>query len=282
MAPTKGFLFPITAGHCIYCQKPSGRLTDEHFVPSGLGGVDIIPNATCGACQKITHRFETTALRHTLGPGRYWLGIKGKKGNTRRPKSWPAYRTDGDGAEHRIDIPLADFPFFMFLPKFKTGPNFREAIPSDQYPVEENGVILVSEDQQQISERLAKYGASELRATVDYLSFARMLAKIALGYCVKTFGYERFTPIVSPLILGWHNAYPNLVSSSTREHPPTQKDMLIKRGYTHEYFYQICPKTSAVDVRLDLFKNLDGPSYYVRAGILPNGESAMLQWSTDS
>lgn len=280
MAPTRGFLYPIKAGHCIYCQKPSNQLTDEHFVPSGLGGVDILPNASCGACRKITHGFETTALRHTLGPGRYWLGIKGKKGN-RRPTSWPAYRTDEDGTQHRIDIPLDDFPFFMFLPKFKTGPNFRNAVPDGQYPVEDNGYICVSEDHQEIARRLSKYGANEFRATMDYLTFARMLAKIALGHCVKTFGYDCFVPIVTPLILGWHNAFPKLVSSSTWDLPSTQKDMTINRGYEHHYFHQVCPKTSVVDVRLDLFRNLNGPSYYVRAGVLTSDAGALFQWSAD-
>ena len=81
-----------TIGECIYCQEPSNVLTEEHVIPSGLGGWRTLPRASCERCQNITREFETVALRHVLGPGRYWLGIPPKKGK-RRP----------DAAEVRLE-----------------------------------------------------------------------------------------------------------------------------------------------------------------------------------
>src|ERR1700684_3236937 len=47
-------------GYCIYCGGDGlpGRLTDEHIIAESLGGMLILPDASCKACQEITGAFE--------------------------------------------------------------------------------------------------------------------------------------------------------------------------------------------------------------------------------
>lgn len=61
--------------YCIYCNLSSEILTDEHIVPLGLGGKNILKNSSCISCNKITSKFEYYILRG------HWLGIR-KKLNT--------------------------------------------------------------------------------------------------------------------------------------------------------------------------------------------------------
>ena len=134
MSPSdSGILRPIAEGECIYCQGTSKELTEEHVIPVGLGGTRTLKNASCEKCRRITHRFETTALRHVLGPGRYWLGIRARKLKA-RPRSWPAYKTTEGGQTEKIDIPIDDLPFFMCLPTYKINSAITGSIPDEHIP----------------------------------------------------------------------------------------------------------------------------------------------------
>jgi hypothetical protein len=53
-------------GRCIYCGV-SYDLREEHIVPFSLGGVLILPKASCRKCENITHRFEYTCARQVFG-----------------------------------------------------------------------------------------------------------------------------------------------------------------------------------------------------------------------
>src|SRR5665213_1297104 len=272
----KIILRPLYVGQCIYCQKPARRLTEEHIVPVGLGGRRTLPNASCETCRQITHAFETTALRHVLGPGRYWLGIQPRRRNS-RPQTWPAYKADG---QTKVEIPLDDLPFFLNLPTYTINPAIRSSIPNDHEPTRADGGIFVSEDPERINVRLRQYDADHFMTKLDHLSFAKMLTKIALGYCVAEFGYGTFTPMVTPLILGMTNAFPNLVSSSFKPiNPDVRSD--VERRFEHNLMHKIAQDTGTICVRIDLFKNLDAPSYYVMAAALKRSGAGHLLLSTD-
>lgn len=255
---------------CIYCQERAGKLTDEHVVPVGLGGVRTLPKSSCENCRKITHSFETTALRHVLGPGRYYLGIKGRK-KGRRPSTWPAYKLSEDGSKKRVEIPLNELPFFLSLPTYTTNPAISKSIPKEHQACQETGFILVTEAPTRLEARLAEYGADYLEIRMDHLAFARMLAKIAVGYCVSEFGYGNFTPIVNPLILGETNGFPNLVSSSTQPGLIVGEEVPLEKRYEHHLMHKVASDSNMICVRLDLFSNLKAPSYYVMAGFFNPG-----------
>jgi len=196
-----------------------------------------------------------------------------------RPKTWPVNKLAKDGKRTKVDIPIDDLPFFMCMPTFKTNPAIQGSIPNGHSASVENGSILFSEKPELISERLQKYGANELSVTFDHLAFARMLAKIALAYCVAEFGYDGFTPMVSPLILGHTNGFPNIVSSSQAAPEEGVLELPLERRFEHQLLHKIAADTKTVCVRIDLFKNIRGPSYYVMAGVK---EGVVLQWQTNS
>ena len=63
-------------GRCIYCgatEHSPGRakLGDEHIVPEGLGGMMILPEASCGRCEGMTSSIEQFCQKTTLGALRY-------------------------------------------------------------------------------------------------------------------------------------------------------------------------------------------------------------------
>src|SRR4051794_27690090 len=47
-------------GRCIYCDAQLGDavLTTEHIIPESLGGMLVLPEASCTDCQKFTSAFE--------------------------------------------------------------------------------------------------------------------------------------------------------------------------------------------------------------------------------
>lgn len=259
-------LRPIVLGQCIYCQEQSDFLTEEHVVPAGLGGLRTIPAASCEKCRKITQEFETTALRHVLGPGRYWLGVPARK-KQKRPESWTAYRRVDGGPDQKIMIQMSELPFFLCMPTFAKNDSLKEIVTSGHVPSGADSGVIISEDPINITKKLSEYGASYLSPKIDHLSFSRMLAKIALGYCIIEFGWDKFTSAVSPLILGETNAYRNFVSSSMTPDKEGASGVLERR-YEHHFSHQISNLTGMVCVRIELFKNFDTPSYYVLAGAI--------------
>lgn len=50
------------AGKCIYCRKSDIVLSEEHIIPYGLNGNQVLLNASCEDCSKITSAFEGDVL----------------------------------------------------------------------------------------------------------------------------------------------------------------------------------------------------------------------------
>jgi hypothetical protein len=71
---------PLT--NCIYCNSPSNSLTDEHIIPLGLGGTNILKRSSCLDCNKVTSKFEYFILRG------HWLGIRKMLNTGTRRKKW--------------------------------------------------------------------------------------------------------------------------------------------------------------------------------------------------
>lgn len=89
-----------SVGACIYCGATEGRLTEEHIIPTGLGGTLVLPNASCDMCATLTSQFEMRVLRGFLDRGRRAMGIKGRKAHKRalpetvaKPSSMPMKRS---------------------------------------------------------------------------------------------------------------------------------------------------------------------------------------------
>jgi HNH endonuclease len=106
-------------GHCIYCGSDGGEqgLGDEHIVPFSLGGVLVLPKASCRACEAITSAFERRCAHIMYGSFRI------RENQTRRPKERPTKlpmcATFGDKGEvymMPVDGVVATLPLVHFLP----------------------------------------------------------------------------------------------------------------------------------------------------------------------
>lgn len=68
-----------TVGYCVYCGAIE-NLTDEHVIPYGMGGREILKKASCKKCAKITGSLEQRLLRGHWWPYRKLLNIRSRSG----------------------------------------------------------------------------------------------------------------------------------------------------------------------------------------------------------
>jgi hypothetical protein len=157
------------------------------------------------------------------------------------------------------------------MPTYRTSDAVRSIIPFGQVAVEKDDGYLVKEDDAAFNEKLAKYGADYVSPAIDHLAFARMLAKIGLGYCCLEFGIDDFTPFSTPLILGDTSAYRHFISSTHQKaETPADFEVPAEDRYHHEMYHKVS-STGLICVRIDLFVNFKAPSYYVMSGIKGKG-----------
>jgi hypothetical protein len=73
---TEKIYLPVNV--CIYCSV-ADALSEEHFVPFGLGGRWGLPKASCAGCTSKTSAFEQTCQRTMFGPMRMYYDLPHKK-----------------------------------------------------------------------------------------------------------------------------------------------------------------------------------------------------------
>lgn len=170
--------YPLV-GHCIYCGSEDA-LSDEHIVPYGLSGEDVIRKASCGTCAKETGRFEQLVLRGPMRAARIHRRLKSR---TKYKEGSNTHRLamTNDSGEFEIDLPLSEYPILLHFPIF-TQPGHLTGWDSPGIRMEGIHTIHFGPDPQDVA---VKHGARELRfpsTTEQPTAFARMLAKIAYGY----------------------------------------------------------------------------------------------------
>jgi hypothetical protein len=106
-------------GKCVYCgafefTPGSGRkLSEEHIVTHGLGGMLVLPEASCESCQVKTKKIEGSVLRTLLWVPRRRLKIRGKS-RKREEKLYPVTAVV-DGRDVVMHLPLEEHPALLFL-----------------------------------------------------------------------------------------------------------------------------------------------------------------------
>jgi hypothetical protein len=187
-------------GSCIYCYSTTPPLSREHIIPYGLGGTWVLLDASCEKCATITGDFERDVMRRALLTARTVLNLptRNRKG---RPTSLPLCVDQGEGAEDLL-VPSQDHPGIAVLPVF---PPPARILRNRSYS---GGIALIRAEpvpfgRVDLLEMGKSYKKVQIEATYQPTSFARMLAKIAYGYCVGRFGLSAFEkPYVLPAILG--------------------------------------------------------------------------------
>jgi hypothetical protein len=188
-----------SAGLCIYCGRTDG-LTDEHIVPFGLGGNLILPDASCGECNKITSAFEHKVLRGFMRDARTAGGFQ-----TRRPKDRPAtipISIKQDGQFKSVQVPSSEAFGMLMLPKLGPAAFLAGGPPAQGVNIVGTQMIGFGKHPKELAESL---DTKTLQGTakVDATSFVRMLAKIGYSYAVTCTGPYPLNEVpVLPLIQG--------------------------------------------------------------------------------
>ena len=258
---------PITydpVGRCIYCQDDgSSKLSDEHIIPFSLNGTQVLPQASCRKCARITSYLDGFIARSVFYQARTGAGVQTR---TRLPDEFPAILTFEDGHEERVMVPADVHPATLVLPHFAQPDYLSGRAPDGNFRFTYTTWMRSSAA---FDEFMNAKGAksAEVETSIKPQQFSRVLAKIAHSYAVARLGLNGFAPLLLDLIHGRRvtNA-PELVGSDPETPVPAS-------GIVHELHLTPHPKFVVVRIRLFASSSIEGehsmPVYLVVAGERP-------------
>ncbi len=192
-------------GICIYCGKTGIKLTDEHIVPKGFGNDagDILHEASCSDCSKITGGFEMIMLRENLQPIRTVLQMKSRHHKPHETISQEVEYADGRAAT--IDVPFGKYRGMFVFPIFYPPSILENDLSQTNQIVDGFQTLNIgngSNDNWYRDQGIIEYHAPAFKSNRGQ-AFARFFLKIAYCAAVKYYGYEKvkLSP-VRKLILG--------------------------------------------------------------------------------
>ena len=168
-------------GRCLYCERRD-RLSEEHIIPLGLGGLLIVQAASCPSCNRTTSAFELSVLRGFMAAARAVAGFP-----TRRPRERPStvpvtLKRGSDAETHHV--PLGSATALLPLPRFDTIGLFSGRPMGGDILLIGQETIRFGVDPQLMAASLGP-GDVVLHGKWEIIPFARMLAKIGIG-CVSS------------------------------------------------------------------------------------------------
>jgi hypothetical protein len=185
-------------GRCIYCLIGQPPYTKEHIIPKGLGGGLILPAASCRQCQEIIKGVETYCLRHLFLAHRLKSGLVQHLDEIGDDI---VVKFDVGSADIGIRLPIAEYPNFLILPEFLNPPGMIHNHPMGA-PLSVKHKLWANNQE---LDRLSIYGKGFVVGNMDWVIFARALAKIAHGLAVAELGTDAFIPLLPEFILGRAN-----------------------------------------------------------------------------
>jgi hypothetical protein len=252
-------------GRCIYCGSTS-NLSDEHIVPLSLNGGWILPNASCSECATITSAFEGAVTRAAWLEARTALDFKTRH-KKKRPKTVPL-RVVKDGRVEVRQVAPTDNLIALALPFF--------APPADYTGQRLDGAIVVWGDQRCVLTalktshellQLHDVDGVHKRIELDIVAFARMLAKIAHGLAVASYGLNGLTEFyLPPVIRGLTDKVGRWVGCmGDPVRPGTPEGLTIVR-FHRERLIQDGIQVAELWATIRLFAHWDSPEYTVIVG----------------
>lgn len=103
-------------GFCIYCKSVDG-LEREHVLPLGLGGIAVLPKASCRACAAITGEIEQVVMRGPMRAVRVYRALRSRTKHKDAPRTY-ALTIIKNGVEEKIDLAAEDYPILLHFPVF--------------------------------------------------------------------------------------------------------------------------------------------------------------------
>jgi hypothetical protein len=255
---------------CIYCPNDgSDGLGDEHIIPFALNGTQILPQASCHECERITSYLDGFIARSVFWHVRTSAGMQSRSG---LPDEFPVILKFEGGREEKVMVPSVIAPLTLVLPKFRMPTLLSGAKPDGNFRFTYTTWMRTStEFDEFVRARGAKSG--EVEVSIKPQQFSRALAKIAHSYAVARLGLQGFTPLLVDLIHQRNvERAPELVGSDT-ETPPASY------GVLHEL--DLIPNPKFVIVRIRLFASSSAgetatPVYIIVAGEKTEGARTIL------
>lgn len=194
--------FYDSPGRCIYCGRSDVPLTDEHIVPLGLNGYQVIRNASCAACQQTINTIESNYMQKQYGVLRDIVGRRSRKKSNYQGTVELVYP---NGFRRDVKVDARHFPVQAVFAAYECGPGYLDGDDTPRtYTVVEAKVLGEFEFQKRLERIRALHGAHRVRIpyALDINIQSRLLCKIGHGLAVAHFGLDRFEPITTGYILG--------------------------------------------------------------------------------
>ncbi|WP_349037858.1 HNH endonuclease [Pseudotabrizicola sp. 4114] len=191
---------------CIYCgHVPENRkeLGKEHILPLSLGGIMILPRASCKKCSDTTRDFEHTCGRTIFGNFRLAASMP-----TRNPEQRPQFLPLTEminGEEVTRLVPLEEYPITGGLPDIAP-PGALLGLPSAEGFIVRPRVFIFAK---KLSEHQAKFSH-----TLSITPFVKMLAKSAHALVVAKFGLNSYDWLLPNLIIGDSVNHPDFIGGA--------------------------------------------------------------------
>ncbi len=244
---------------CIYCDQGMPPFTDEHIIPFGLGGKDILPEASCAECQTITAKFEGKCLRLMLGPIRTRLRLP-----TRRPKERPTELpfkvTFSDSSSQTFSFPIHEHPTTFTLFQFEPA-RILYGLPEFQPDTYKATIWIGGLTKKELGYVGKKFGVTSFQAgAFEPRAFTQMLAKIAHSYAIAKHGFGSFEPLLNRVILGQPSGFNHFIGSAPEVEPaePFLHTIGLERRQIRSETYLIA--------HIRLFACLGAPRYHAVVG----------------
>lgn len=242
---------------CIYCGDSTTKLTKEHIVPESLGGVHIIKEASCYACNKITSGFERNIAQGLWGDARQSFNAPTKHSKKRKSH----VETSIVGGSIKIEVSNIEYPAgFVF---YRMGaPGILQGLHED-IDISLLWTIDVVDDNKRREDFFKKYGSyPTLKFKHVPQDFGQMLLKIGYGHILTVLEIEEFNPICLPYILGEKKNISYLVGEQTKNIAPD-----LNLGYSlHAKGFIISENRLLLIAMVRLYANTHSPEYEVVVG----------------
>jgi hypothetical protein len=224
---------PTPIGICIYCGNIEVKLTDEHIIPKGFGNDagDILHEASCDNCSKITSGFELTMLRENLQPVRTVLQMKSR--HHKPHQTIEQHVKYADGRLSTVNVPYDQYRGMFAMPIFHPPSFLKNDLTQTSQTVDELQTFYIgnsTNDDWYRKQGIVEYHVAAFKSNKDQ-SFARFFLKISYCAAVKYFGYERVkNSPVRELIIG-NNKHIAVWFGNIRKnyfHTPAEKNSLAR------------------------------------------------------
>jgi hypothetical protein len=243
------------------------RLSDEHLVARCLGGVSILPDASCLDCAKITSYIEGYCANNIFGTLRVQRGLP-----TRRPQNRPSalpitFDIEGRFFEHMVHPKQSISSFIM--PRLPPPGILRGQLPSNKFDyVQENLVWTIANPflHHSYAAKVGARGAFSYGKRNSPYIFGRMLAKIAHAYCSGQGQLDGFTPLLPDIILGTSDKIPYVIGNTEADEPPEKIPLGTYSRHRMRLGIMTMPPKQVCFVHIRLFSFLKTPTYTVIAG----------------